>query len=112
MVEDERARELAELDAIWAEHRETTLARVASLEEALRALSLGRLDDATRLAARREAHTLAGSVALFGFALAARLASELEDALAVTPDDAHVAPLVVAVESLRRELVRPVPRAG
>ncbi len=46
MVEDERARELAELDAIWAEHRETTLARVASLEEALRALSLGRLDDA------------------------------------------------------------------
>ncbi len=111
-MEEERASEHEDLVTIWEAHRETTLTRVIALEEAVRAAAEGRLDDDTRRTARREAHTLAGSVALFGFVEASRLAGELEDAFAFAPDAADCARLADVLAALKREVMREVPRAG
>jgi len=72
---DDDAVALAE---IWEEHRPGTLARVAVLERAAAALEGGALDETLRIEARREAHTLVGSAAIFGFADAAAIARVLE----------------------------------
>ncbi|GAC1702751.1 MAG: hypothetical protein NVS9B6_19300 [Candidatus Limnocylindrales bacterium] len=68
----------AALAAIWAEHRTGTLDRVTVLDRAAAALEEGGLDDALRLDARREAHTLLGSAAIFGLDDAATIARVLE----------------------------------
>ena len=68
----------SELEAIWLEFRPQTLARIDLIREAART-SLGRAADATRRrAARMEAHTLAGSAAIFGLSEGARIARKLE----------------------------------
>jgi len=77
MPADEQPDEHAELRAIWDEHREATFARVAALERAANLAGQGKLEAADRENARREAHTLAGAVAFFGFLDASRLASDL-----------------------------------
>ena len=68
----------AGLRAIWQEHRAETLDRVAALERAATLAREGRLTDLERKNARREAHTLAGTVAFFGFRDASRIASEVQ----------------------------------
>jgi len=78
MPADEPPDEHAELRAIWEEHREATFARVAALERAADLAREGKLEPADRESARREAHTLAGAVAFFGYLDASRLASDLE----------------------------------
>ena len=70
-----------ELAQIWREHRAQTLARVDAIEAALRAGAEGQLGNEARRQARREAHTLAGSVAFFGLHEAASLARAIEDEL-------------------------------
>ena len=78
MPAEEQPDEHAELRAIWDEHREATFARVAALERAATLAGKGKLEPADRENARREAHTLAGAVAFFGYLDASRLASDLE----------------------------------
>ena len=99
-------REDEERAAIWAEFREATLARVAALEAAAAAAAAGRLDDEGRAAARAEAHTLAGTAAIFGRAEISRLARELERALDASGpmDSADGARLLEAARALRREV--------
>lgn len=73
--------EESELGAIWLEFREQTLARVDLIRADARD-SLGQpADGVRRSAARREAHTLAGSAAIFGMTEGARIARELEAVL-------------------------------
>jgi len=78
MPADEPEDEQAELRAIWEEHRAATLARVAALERAANLAAEGKLEATDREFARREAHTLAGAVALFGYLNASRMAADLE----------------------------------
>jgi len=78
MPADEPQDERAELRAIWEEHRAATFARVAALERAVNLAAEGRLEAADRETARREAHTLAGAVAFFGYLDASRMAADLE----------------------------------
>ncbi len=68
----------AALRAIWQEHRAATLDRVAVLERAAALALGGQLTDAERANAKQEAHTLAGTVAFFGFREASRIASEIQ----------------------------------
>ena len=65
--------------AIWDEHRAGTFARVEALERAVGLVVGCQMSAEEREKARREAHTLAGSVAFFGFLEGSRIASELED---------------------------------
>ncbi len=75
--------EETELEAIWLEFRPRTLARIAVIREAARG-SLGQAAAASRRReARREAHTPAGSAAIFGMREGARIAREMEALLDV-----------------------------
>jgi diguanylate cyclase (GGDEF)-like protein len=105
---------LALLRDVWNERRGSVLARVDALEEALAAGLSGTLSDEQRDAARREAHTLAGSAGTFGFPAATRLARELEHALEAPAPPAlgELPRLCEVVVALRRELERDPGSAG
>lgn len=92
----------SELEAIWLEFRPRTLARIDVIREAARA-ALGQAPgEARRREARIEAHTLAGSAAIFGMRDCARIAREMEALLddpgTLTADD------LSRIESLADEL--------
>lgn len=93
--------------AIWAEFQEATLRRVDAIDRAVAALSHGTLRDVDRHEARTEAHTLAGSTAIFDLRRASALAGELElafgDEVTGPGDPARLEQLA---RSLRRELER------
>lgn len=99
------ARTRAALAALWTTYRETLLARVDVLDDAVIAVLEERLDrDGARTAAR-EAHKLAGSLGSFGIAEGSRVARELEHALEVPEgidlkDALRISELVVALRRL------------
>ncbi|HEV8468593.1 MAG TPA: Hpt domain-containing protein [Candidatus Limnocylindria bacterium] len=101
MPADEPPDEHAELRAIWEQHRAATFARVGALERAASLAGEGKLEAADRESARREAHTLAGAVAFFGYLDASRLASDLERAFqeASTSDPERLHDLVTELRS-------------
>ena len=74
-----------ELEAIWEGDRALTLARVEVLFRAAAALERGTLTPDARRAARDEAHTLAGTAAIFGRAEVSRLAKECQRWLEAEP---------------------------
>jgi diguanylate cyclase (GGDEF)-like protein len=77
----------AATEAIWRKSLERTVAQVAALETATTALLEGRLDEATRAEAERQAHRLAGSAGTFGFHRASAVARELESFFVGRPDE-------------------------
>src|SRR5215218_6151488 len=104
----------AAVAGIWEKFRGATLARVATLEEAVLALLGNGLEAEERRNAEREAHKLAGSVGTFGFARGSELAREIElllggSAPLAQADALRLSELTVA---LRQELERPSPQAA
>lgn len=95
------------LRASWERLREKILERITTLEQATTAWLEGSLAEELRLQAYQEAHKLAGSLGIFGFAEGSRLAHEIECELQTgnrvyAPKEAlHFSQLVVA---LHREL--------
>jgi HPt (histidine-containing phosphotransfer) domain-containing protein len=75
----------AAVQAAFQRSRGELSRRVGTLEEMVAAIVEGGLDESLRASAERDAHKLAGSLGMFGFALGSELARELEHALAV-PD--------------------------
>jgi HPt (histidine-containing phosphotransfer) domain-containing protein len=95
------------LRAVWARQREQVLARIAVLALAVGALAGDRLEADLRCDAERCAHTLAGSLGMFGLVGAADAARELERELAhPTPQRAPL--LSVLLEQVRRGVREPV----
>lgn len=94
---------------IWERFKEATINRLIVLEQAVMALLEGILSDELRRQAEREAHKLAGSVGMFGFAEGSRLARTIEQMLqAGTPlGQAETLRLSELVVLLRRELEQP-----
>lgn len=68
----------AALAKVWERFRDSTLARVGTLELAVIELLQGSLSEDTRAAAEREAHKLGGSAGTFGFPRSSRIAKEIE----------------------------------
>jgi HPt (histidine-containing phosphotransfer) domain-containing protein len=99
--------EREELDAIWHEHAADLADRVARLRSAAAAAASGPIDDDLRAIAVAEAHTLAGTAALFGRSEAARLAREVEVALRDQPPGLDASGVVVSCDALARALTRP-----
>ncbi len=99
----------AVLEAIWARHRDETLARVGAVDDAVQDGVSGRADDERRERAVSDAHKLAGSCPTFGFRVAGEIAARLEDALSgsrnPSPDDYRA--LAGLVRALRRALDGP-----
>ena len=93
--------------AIWAEFQEATLRRVDAIDRAIATLKEGTLVDEDRATARAEAHTLAGSAALFDLDRASSLAGQIEYAFGnEAPGQDDVLRLEGLAGSLRRELAR------
>lgn len=66
------------LAKVWERFRDSTLARVGTLEAAVLELLQDTLSEEARAAAEREAHKLAGSSGTFGFPRSSRIAKEIE----------------------------------
>jgi HPt (histidine-containing phosphotransfer) domain-containing protein len=71
-----------DLRAVWTRQHRQVNERIGVLESALAALADNRLEPDLRCEAERAAHTLAGSLGMFGFMGAADAARKLEQALA------------------------------
>lgn len=89
----------------WEKSKEGMLRRVMVLEEAIEAWRSGSVDEAMRQRAEQEAHKLAGSAGMFGFAKGTDLARQLEQAIqAFTGGDAPIETWAMQVRLLRQEL--------
>jgi HPt (histidine-containing phosphotransfer) domain-containing protein len=87
-----RERMRAAIEEMWLEARPRIMARVAVLQSAATAIGDGRLDPALRVDAEGEAHKLAGSLGMFGYADASVLAHDIE---ALLEGDGPVGPELV-----------------
>jgi diguanylate cyclase (GGDEF)-like protein len=107
-ADDAPRRVATALAELWDRFKEKTFARIAVIEQAVTAALDGALSDVLRLKAAREAHNLAGSVGMFGFGNASRVAREIEHTLAarVPLGRAHVLRLSELHVALRHELDR------
>jgi HPt (histidine-containing phosphotransfer) domain-containing protein len=94
---------------IWERFKEATFNRVVVLEQVVMALLEGTLSDELQRQAERDAHKLAGSVGMFGFAEGSRLARTIEQMLqAGAPlGQAETLRLSELIVILRRELEQP-----
>jgi len=72
------------LNAVWSQHKDLLEDRLRTIERATKALAQDRLDVDLRRNAERAAHTLAGSLGMFGFEDASRAAHDLELVLEFT----------------------------
>ena len=91
------------LHAIWQKHRAGVLERVSLIENAVRALIAGELDEQLRVQAQRAAHSLIGSVGTFGFIGASEAARKLELELA-DPVAARAPAMLTLIAMVHREL--------
>ena len=94
---------------LWERFKAATFTRLGVLEQAVAALVAGTLSEELRQHAERDAHKLAGSVGMFGFAEGSRLASTIEQLLeAGAPvGQAETVRLSELVVRLRREVEQP-----
>lgn len=90
------------LAALWKESLPTIHGRLREIDAAVTAAQTGKLSTDQRISAAGEAHKLTGSVGMFGYMDASRLAHEIELLLeSQTPDTAEFARLAAR---LREEL--------
>jgi DNA-binding response OmpR family regulator len=78
---DKSSQHLTALTAIWEKSQAQRKQQLASLEQTIKALSLGKLEISDRLSAILTAHSLAGNLGQFGLDQAAQLAKEIEQQL-------------------------------
>lgn len=102
----------AAVQQIWARTRDTVLARVDVLDEAVTALVEQRLDEDTRAGAEQAAHKLAGSAGTFGMPEGSRLARRLEQRFATSPDPDDAWSAAEEVVALRQALESPPQPSG
>ncbi|MBI2265480.1 MAG: response regulator [Armatimonadetes bacterium] len=94
---------------LWERFKDATMERLETVERAVRSLLEANLDEETRREAEREAHKLAGSAAVFGFAKSSSIAREIELTLrSMSPAGPEQARRISEMASaLRRELEGP-----
>jgi HPt (histidine-containing phosphotransfer) domain-containing protein len=90
--------------ALWVQARPRYLERLATVDEGLRALAAGRLDDDLRTRARDEAHRLAGALGTFGMPAGSRHARALEERLTHGRDPADAAGTGSQAAAVRRAI--------
>jgi diguanylate cyclase (GGDEF)-like protein len=105
-ADQRRQQTMTAVAALWERFQESTMQRIAVLEQAVLALLTGALPATLQQQAEREAHKLAGSLGTFGFAKGSQLAQGMEHMLQPgqplgPPQTLRLSELVVA---LRQEL--------
>lgn len=104
-VEQETREKLA---GVWQRFQGRVSEQVAQIEHATIALSQQQLQSELQQQAKREAHSLAGSLGTFGFPKGSRLAREIEQILDRTLTAKDSKPLQKLVLALRREIEQPL----
>ncbi len=97
---EDREWEARMLSSVWERQRWLVERRIAIVESAVQALSQARLSREHKENAKRAAHTLAGSLGIFGFEDACRAAALLERGLE-HPVDADAPRLAALARRLR-----------
>jgi HPt (histidine-containing phosphotransfer) domain-containing protein len=95
------------LREVWARQQEQVRDRIGVIENALAALAEDQLEVNLRGEAERAAHTLAGSLGMFGFISASDAARKLEQELA-SHVPAHAGELSTLLEQLQAGVKGPV----
>lgn len=103
---DKSAQHLTALTAIWKKYQGQRKQQLASLEQTIKALSLGKLEISDRLSAILTAHSLAGNLGQFGLGQAAQLAKEIEQQLQddLTQSSPQLSLLAAKLAALTKEL--------
>lgn len=104
-IEQETREKLA---GVWQRFQGRVSEQVAQIEHATFALSQQQLTSELQQQAKREAHSLAGSLGTFGFPKGSRLAREIEQILDRTLTLKDSKPLQKLVLALRREIEQPL----
>jgi HPt (histidine-containing phosphotransfer) domain-containing protein len=109
IAEESNQQTLILVAQLWERFKEATFNRIGVLEQAVTVLLEGTLSDELRRQAACDAHKLAGSVGMFGFAAGSRLASMIEQMLeAGAPlGQAEILRLSELIVLLRRTLEQP-----
>jgi DNA-binding response OmpR family regulator len=96
------------ISAVWERYKDTYLARIEVLEQAIAALEQSNLTEELRQSALREAHTLVGSLGSFGFEKASHLSRKIEQTFKAdtNPNPGQIEHLPQLVLELRQELER------
>ncbi|MBE9099974.1 PAS domain S-box protein [Vacuolonema iberomarrocanum] len=109
-ADDTKQKTLKAVAEIWERFKDRVFGQVQVVERAVTASLYGELNDALCQQARREAHSLAGSLGTFGFPAASKMARKLEkwlvDGAMTHPPSASR--MVELVRSLRETLNSPV----
>jgi HPt (histidine-containing phosphotransfer) domain-containing protein len=95
------------LREVWARQQGQVQARICLLQSALAALAKDQLQTDRRREAERAAHTLAGSLGMFGFVAASNASRELEVELA-HPAPRQAPKLSALLEQVQAEVTPPV----
>jgi DNA-binding response OmpR family regulator len=96
------------ISAVWERYKDTYLARIEVLEQAIAALQQSNLTEELRQSAVKEAHTLVGSLGSFGFQKASHLSRQIEQTFKAdtNPNPGQIEHLPQLVLALRQELER------
>lgn len=98
----------AAVTQLWEKFKAPTLERIVVIEEAITAQEMDNLTTELQQKAEQQAHKLAGSLGMFGFAKASSIAKEIEQKLiackAQLPESYHSASLKDLVVQLHQEL--------
>ncbi|MEM8639103.1 MAG: response regulator [Cyanobacteria bacterium P01_G01_bin.54] len=89
---------------LWQQFREPILARLATLEAAIAALSRNQLTEKLRADAETQAHKLVGSLGMYGLSAGSEAARQLEQWFAVDVNPAEQKTLVALLQQLRATL--------
>ncbi|MFM2315563.1 MAG: hypothetical protein RLZZ04_4841, partial [Cyanobacteriota bacterium] len=103
---DKSSQHLTALTVIWSKYQGQRKQQLASLEQTIKALSLGNLEISDRLGAILTAHSLAGNLGQFGLDQAAQLAKEIEQQLQddLTQNSPKLSLLADKLAALTKEL--------
>lgn len=95
----------ATTDKVWQKFKDKYAEQIIQLDQTVKALLAGELSSAQQHEAQQQAHKLAGSLGIFGWMAASKLAKDLEGLLKLTGLDAmQKQRLLELVQALQREM--------
>ncbi|MDJ0633081.1 MAG: response regulator [Xenococcaceae cyanobacterium MO_188.B29] len=103
---EHREKHIEALTTAWSKYRSKYQQQLTNLDSAIKALKQGKITTSDRLSAIVTAHSLAGSLGLFGFERGSQLARQLEQLLQGEQNPQQLWQLETIVHNLSQELTK------
>lgn len=103
---EHRERHIEALTTAWSKYRSKYQQQLTNLDSAIKALKQGKITTSDRLSAIVTAHSLAGSLGLFGFDRGSQLARQLEQLLQGEQNPQQLWQLETIINNLNQELTQ------